>query len=112
MEWIAALISVFGAYFVARFAANKEKEKLREELKLEYSIETAIVQLLSEQGWDKRSFKAIKSHIRGFDDDTLRQHLVRAGAVAFESSNEHSDQAELEQWGLLEKNKIYLAKAD
>lgn len=79
-------------------------DRLREELKLEYSVETAIRHLLDKQGWELRSFDAISHHIRGFKPDDLRQHLVRAGAVAFEDGDK------VEKWGLLEKNADKLAK--
>lgn len=99
MEWIAAIISVIGAFATALFVANREKKKLREELKLDYSIEAAIHALLSNPNYKKRSLKKIKHHLRGFDDDNaLRQALIRAGAVAF------SGQGEEEMWGLISRN--------
>lgn len=108
MDWMLALIGVIGtlvgAYFTAQWAAKSERDKIREELKLEYSVERAITHLLTEQGWPLRTFSIIKYHIRGFDDDKLREHLVRAGAIAFE------DQDNIEVWGLLELNKERLTK--
>lgn len=105
MEWFLALIaSIITAFVTAMLASQREQKKLREELKLDYSIETAIRQLLKEQGWPLRSFDAIKHHIRGFPDDKLREYLVRSGAIAFE------DEEGVEVWGLLELNKDRLAK--
>jgi hypothetical protein len=77
-----------------------QRAKLKEELKLEHSIETAIIHLMSHPKFSKRSLKKIKHHLRGFkEDDDLRMHLIRAGAVAF------SGEGEDEYWGLLEKNR-------
>ncbi|MEM6371722.1 MAG: hypothetical protein AAF727_02950 [Pseudomonadota bacterium] len=99
MEWIAAIISVIGAFATALFVTNREKQKLREEMKLDYSIEAAIHALLSNPNYRKRSLKKIKHHLRGFDDDNaLRQSLMRAGAVAF------SGHGDAEMWGLISRN--------
>lgn len=99
MEWVAAVISVVGAFLTALYVANRERAKLREEMKLDYSIEAAIHALLSNPNYQKRSLKKIKHHLRGFDNENaLRQALIRAGAVAF------SGQGDEEMWGLISRN--------
>lgn len=114
MEWMLGIIgAVIVSYFTARFAAKQEQDRMREELKLENSIEAAIIQLLDKQNWELRSFQTIKRHIRGFKDDELRQHLVRAGAIAFEDKSRAKEGPDkVEQWGLLSKNVDRLSKAD
>ena len=112
MEWgLGVLASVIVAFVTAQLSLRAQRERmereqtdrldhLREELKLEYSIETAIKHLLNNENYKKQSLKKIKHHIRGFEnDDELRRHLVRAGAVAF--GGEGDD----EKWGLLSLNK-------
>lgn len=100
MEWVFGIVgSIIVAYITARLTARREKELLREELKLDYSIETAVIHLLENQNYQKRSFKKIKHHLRGFkNDDALRMALMRAGAVAFGGEDEE------EFWGLLSRN--------
>lgn len=113
MEWLLALVSaIVVSYFTARFTAQNEQKRLQQELKLEHSVEAAIIQLLDKQGWELRSFKTIESHIKGFKDpDELRQHLVRAGAIAFHDAS-RNEAKKAERWGLLKKNIKRLSKAD
>jgi len=60
--------------------------------------EQAVNQLLQAEEWKKRSFEAIKRRIGGFEDNELRQLLVRAGAIRFEGEGDR------ELWGLVERN--------
>jgi hypothetical protein len=60
--------------------------------------ENAAKSLLQDERWKKRSFKAIKNRLGGFEDNELRKILVRAGAISFES-----DKGE-ELWGLISEN--------
>ncbi|MEL6218643.1 MAG: hypothetical protein AAFR79_09275 [Pseudomonadota bacterium] len=96
MEWALSILgSVIVAYFTAQYTSNLQKEKIREELKLEFSIETALKKLLNDQGWKFRTFDAVRYHIKGLEDDKIREHLLRAGAIAFR------DEKGNEIWGLL-----------
>lgn len=96
---LGLLASVIVAYATARYSARNDMTKLREQLKLEYSIETAIVHLLENPSYQKRSLKKIKHHLRGFSsDDELRMALIRSGAVAFGGEGDE------EKWGLLDRN--------
>jgi hypothetical protein len=96
---VAIVTAIVTAGITARSQFKNQQAKLREELKLEYSVETSIKQLLGNQGWELRSFAEIARHLRGFEDNELRRHLVRAGAIAF---NRRKDGQEM--WGLLERN--------
>ena len=103
MEWGVAIIGIVGsavvAYLTAQLTSRNEMKKLREEQKLDFSIETAILHLMSNPNYKRRSLKKIKHHLRGFqNDDDLRMALLRAGAVAFGGEGEN------ENWGLLDKN--------
>ncbi|MEO9460103.1 MAG: hypothetical protein ABJG56_14065 [Lentilitoribacter sp.] len=95
---IVSVISSVVGYVVA-------ERRLRAELQLEDSLETAVRHLLS-KGWPLRSFDVLKHHLRGFQDDELRQLLVRSGAVAF------IDPDGRELWGLLDENSKKLATRD
>ena len=118
MEWLfGVLASVAVAFMTAQLSLRAQRERmemeqtdrlnhLREELKLEYSIETAIKQLLGKQGWEFREFKTIHNHFVGMEKNTLREHLVRAGATSFKDDND------VVKWGLLELNLKRLAKKD
>lgn len=100
MEWVLGIVaSGIIAFITARLTAKREKALLKEEMKLDYSIETAIIHLLENPNYKKRSLKKIKRHLRGFkDDDELRMALMRAGAVAF------GGEGDAEMWGLLKLN--------
>jgi hypothetical protein len=83
---ISAGIAAAMAYIVARGTAQSARERLRAELRTEFMSEEAIRALLTHEKWTRRSFRIIRYHIRGFDDDELRKMLVSAGAVATRSS--------------------------
>lgn len=92
----SAVIAGLAATAMIRF----NREKFRREFRLEFATETALQALLADGEYAMRSFTKIKHHLPGFDDDNdLRRHLIRAGAVCFKSSSGD------EMWGLLEKHK-------
>lgn len=70
----------------------------RDKVRTEFMAEQVAEKLLNIRE-PKRSFSAIKKRLGGFEDDDLRQILVRSGAVRFEAK---SDGEEL--WGLLVRN--------
>ncbi len=112
MEWELGLFtSIILAHATALLTFKREQDRMRQDLKLEFSIEAVIVQLLDKQGWELPSFKTIKYHIRGFNDDVLRKYLVRAGAIAFEDKD-RDDPKKRERWGLLKNNidKLHVAQ--
>jgi hypothetical protein len=92
-----------------------EKEKMTQKLDIEkeymthlrteFMAENAIQSLLRRPGWKLRTFDAIKSRLKGFDDDELRKLLVRSGAVTFLRKK---DKKEL--WGLLSLNEKLLTR--
>jgi hypothetical protein len=60
--------------------------------------DNAVTQLLKSPNWEKRTFAEIKRRIGGFEDDELRQILVRCGAIRF------GEEGEPELWGLISRN--------
>jgi hypothetical protein len=101
MEWAFGIIgSLIVAFVTARITTTQVFKRLREEKKFEYSLETAIVHLLENPEFKKRSFSKIQRHLRGFENDNdLRQALIRAGAVSFQGTDGE------ELWGLLSRNR-------
>ncbi|WP_101757262.1 hypothetical protein [Oceanicoccus sp. KOV_DT_Chl] len=106
--FISALISALIALIVSRrnsdAAENRFKteleqaeRKLRSEFALEHSLENAIQTLMS-KGFALRSFSLIRHHIRGFEDDELKQLLVKSGCICFKVIKGK------EYWGLLSEN--------
>ena len=99
----AAAIGVASAIAVAlatSWATSRSVgERLRAELRTQFMAEEAIHGLLQHSDWKKRSFDRIRMRIRSFEDDELRQLLVRAGTVAFEARDSK------EIWGLRSVNK-------
>lgn len=53
----------------------------REQVKTEYMAEKTAHYLLSHAGYTDRSFKTLKQHLGGFEEDELRKILVRAGGI-------------------------------
>ena len=100
MEFFAGIAgSIIVAFVTAWIATGQHFKRLREEQKFDYSVETAIVHLLENPDYTRRSLRKIRHHLRGFeDDDALRQALVRAGAVCMGGEGEE------EMWGLLRRN--------
>ncbi len=100
VEWVLGLLaSILVALLTAYLTTRRELRRLKEQMKLDYSIEAAIVHLLRNPDYKKRSLRKIKHHLRGFaSDDDLRMALIRAGAVAF------GGEGEQEMWGLLARN--------
>ncbi|GAA4715533.1 hypothetical protein [Sphingomonas lutea] len=95
---VTALLTSGGAYLLAR-------QRMREEFRLQFRAETLIRKLLSNETWALRSFDVIKHHVGGFEDDALRQLLVRAGAVRFHAKGK-------EMWGLYERTQHALDGTD
>jgi hypothetical protein len=102
LAWVVwpALISGVVAWITAQKTISFNQEKLRREFQLEFATEAAINVLLADGNDSMRSFSKIKHHLPGFNDDDLRRHLIRAGAVCF--TNPSSGE---ELWGLLEKHR-------
>jgi hypothetical protein len=75
-----------------------EESKLRKKYQLQDSSERAARALLADREWRLRSFKVLRHHLAGFEDNALRQILVRCGAIRFMSKSGE------ELWGLLDRN--------
>ncbi|WP_052749045.1 hypothetical protein [Arsukibacterium ikkense] len=93
-----SLVSFIVSIFSAVTAYMIHRQRLEADFKTQDSAEKLIRSLLEQPDWSKRSFDTIASKVGGFNDDDLRQLLVRSGAVRFYSA----DGKEL--WGLLSKN--------
>ena len=96
---IAGIVSLITALLTALLTLRSAEHRLRAEFKLQFAAERVVHELLSDTRWSLRSFEVIRRHIGGFDDQDLRQILVRAGAIRFES------RLGTELWGLLSRNR-------
>jgi hypothetical protein len=95
---ISILSGVAGGYATYRV----QERKLQKEYQLQDSAQRVANALLSDSKWRLRSFKVIRHHLGGFEDDELRKLLVRAGAIRFKSKSGE------ELWGLIDRNKDLL----
>ncbi|RPF95692.1 MAG: hypothetical protein EVA87_01465 [Rhodospirillaceae bacterium] len=64
---------------------------------LDMQSEAIDTKLLQSPKWRLSMFKTLNYHILGFEEDELRQVLIRAGAVR------SADAQGVETWGLLER---------
>ena len=96
--WETLLVSVVSGAVGGYGTYRVQERKLQKEYQLHDSAERVARALLSDRTWRLRSFKVIRHHLGGFEDDELRKILVRCGAVRFMSKSGH------ELWGLLERN--------
>lgn len=109
---LASLVSALIALVVARRNSDAAEYRLKQELQhsearlrnefaMEHTLERAV-RTLMEKGFALRSLSLISFHLRGFDDDQLRQLLIRSGCICFKVIRG------VEYWGLLEENKHLL----
>lgn len=80
------------------------ERRLRRDHRLDFAAERVARELMMHEQFKLRSFDRIQSHLGGFDDDALRQVLVKAGGVRFHSSKG------VELWGLVERNRDMLGR--
>ena len=78
--------------------------KARLENRTLFQAERVAHELLMIPAWDLRSFDSFKRRLGGFEDNEIRQVLIRAGAVQFKGRGGK------EMWGLLERNRKRLEK--
>jgi hypothetical protein len=95
---VSAVVALVVAAVTTGATFRLQENRLRLELRTQFMAEEAIRLLLQHERWQQRSFDVMKRHIGGFDDESLRQLLVRAGALRFEGK-----QGE-ELWGLRDRN--------
>jgi len=95
---VSAIVALLVAGITSAGAMKLQRDRLREEFRTQFMAEAALRELLLHKGWQLRTFDSLRKHIGGFEDDSLRQLLVRAGAVRFEGPNGQ------ELWGLRERN--------
>lgn len=91
VAFVTSVLTTASGYFLAR-------HRLMHELRLQFRTEALLRKLLQHRKWELRSFDAIKHHVGGFEENELRQSLVRAGAVRFYRDG-------IEMWGLLERTR-------
>lgn len=92
---VSPAVAVIGIYY-SHQKMREGIQKTRAEFGQELSAEEAVKHLLKCTRWKRRTFRAIKYHIGGYEDDELRKLLVRAGTIRF-----HKD---TETWGLISRN--------
>lgn len=91
---LIALIGAVGGFVSALLVFSTQRTKIRndfeaqrkrlaEEFGVERSVESALRHFLGLYQLPYRSFQMIRHHIGGFENNELRKHLVRAGAVRF-----------------------------
>lgn len=95
---ISAVVALVVAAVTTTAGFMLQRDRLRSELRTQFMAEEALRHLLMDERWRLRSFDLIQPRVGGFDEDDLRQLLVRAGALRFEGK-----QGE-ELWGLRERN--------
>ena len=96
--WETLLVSVISGAVGGYGTYRIQERKLQKEYQLQDSAERVARTLLSDQTWRLRSFKVIRHHLGGFEDNELRKILVRCGAIRFMSKGGQ------ELWGLVERN--------
>ena len=101
---IAGGVSLVTAIVTAVVTSRLTVWKLRREFLLEMQAEALVRKLLQHRRWRFRTFETLKYHIAGFEDDDLRQVLIRAGAVRF--LDNHGEGI----WGLIERVDDLLTK--
>lgn len=94
---IAAVVSLLVAAISAIVTLRISEQRSKREFKLEYQVEDLVLKFLNHPKWRFRTFSTIRHHIAGFEDDALRQILVRVGAIRF------TDAEGMEIWGLYER---------
>jgi len=83
----------------AELDAQLAEQKARLDNKVVFAAERVAHELMMDSEWKWRSFRVIKHHLGGFEDDELRKILVRAGAIRSKAANDE------ELWGLLDRNR-------
>jgi hypothetical protein len=96
--WETLLVSVVSGAIGGYGTYRVQERKLQKEFQLQDSAERVARTLLSDETWRLRSFKVIRHHLGGFEDNELRKILVRCGAIRFMSKSGQ------ELWGLVERN--------
>jgi hypothetical protein len=74
-----------------------------------FQAERVAHELLTDPRWTTRSFRQLRHYLGGFEDNKLREVLVRAGAIRFGPDQgvlyDAEGDANTEMWGLLERNR-------
>ena len=92
------LVSIISGAIGGYSAYRVQERKLQKEYQLQDSAERVARTLLSDKTWRLRSYKVIRHHLGGFEENELRKILVRCGAIRFMSKGGQ------ELWGLVDRN--------
>ena len=95
---------------LSRIKINFDREVAEQKARLDnrtlFAAEQVSHSLMMHPEWKSRTFRIIKARLGGFDDDALRQILVRAGAIRLRGRDG------TERWGLLDRNRDTLMGFD
>jgi len=95
----------------ANFDRELAEQKARLDNRALFAAEQVAHTLLMHPEWESRTFRIIKARLGGFDDEALRQILVRAGAIRFIGRDGQTGEP-TERWGLLDRNRKLLTPVD
>ncbi len=101
---VAGIVSIITAVLSSAITLNINNRIHKREYKLDYQVEDLVLKFLNHPKWRFRTFKTIKHHIAGFEDNELRKILVRVGALRF------TDSENIEIWGLYDRVQDELSK--
>jgi hypothetical protein len=96
---VAGLVSLVTGAITAGITYYVTIIKFRLDNRTMFQAEHAARQLMMDEKWRWRTFDILKHHLGGFEDNELRQILVRAGAIRTVANNGK------EVWGLLDRNR-------
>jgi len=112
MEWfsvqinaamVAGVVSLNIGLTIALAAALLANRKVRHDP--DFAAEGLAREILVDRKSPYWAFCALKFHLGGFSDDELRRILVRSGGIRFSADGQ-------EVWGLLSRNRKYLADGE
>lgn len=95
---VTVVIGGLISYAIQERKLSRDRSNFLDQIKTMYMAEEAVRKLLTVDKWKLRSFSEIKKRVGGFEDNELRQLLIRSGAIAF------YDKDDKELWGLLSRN--------
>ena len=94
---IAGVVSLCISLIIALVAIKRVVN-----LRPEFAPEGVAHAMLTDRKWPYRTFRVLKYHLGGFNDDELRKILVRAGGIRLTAGGQ-------EVWGLLSRNREYIS---
>ena len=83
---VAAVVSLVSGLVASSITFKNSAEKHAREYKPDYQVEEIVLKFLNHPKWQFRTFRTIKYHMAGFEDNELRQISLCVGALRFEDS--------------------------